>query len=250
LILSKFSLEDKIAIITGSGRGIGKGIALSFARAGAHVVTCARTLEQAQATSAEIRELGRRSIAIQVDVREGDQVENLVQETVKAFGRLDVIVNNAGGGFHVPVLAMSERAWDALIRENMRPVFICCKAAARVMTEQKGGSMINISSIAGMGGSAGSSAYAAAKAAVINMTESMALEWAPYQVRVNCIAPGTIVTQGFLDTNEDPEALKARVPLARFGYPEDVGMAAVFLASDAANYVTGETLVVDGGLRL
>ncbi|MFC1896293.1 SDR family NAD(P)-dependent oxidoreductase, partial [Thermodesulfobacteriota bacterium] len=168
MILSKFSLEDKIAIVTGSGRGIGKGIALGLARAGAHVVGCARTLEQAEATAAEIRELGPKSIAIQTDVRDNDQVRNMVKKTVEEFGRLDVIVNNAGGGFTVPALDMSERAWDALIRENMRPVFLCCKAAAEVMVPQKKGAIINISSIAGLGGGIGSSGYGSAKAGVIN----------------------------------------------------------------------------------
>ena len=146
MILSKFSLEGKIAIVTGAGRGIGKGIALGFAQAGAHVAVCARTLEQVEATAAEIRELGRKSIAIQVDVRDNDQVQHMVNQTVKEFDRIDILVNNAGGGFHVPLLDMSERAWDALIRENTRPVFLCSKAAAQVMVDQKGGAIINISS--------------------------------------------------------------------------------------------------------
>jgi len=250
MILSKFSLEDKIAIVTGSGRGIGKGIALGFAQAGAHVAVCARTIEQVEATASEIRALGRKSIAIQVDVRETDQVQNMVNKTVEALGRLDILVNNAGGGFYVPVLDMSERAWDALIRENTRPVFLCSKAAAQVMKDQKKGAIINISSIAGMKGSAGAGAYGSAKAAVNNLTATMAIEWAPYNIRVNCITPGTIETQGFLDTNEDLEGLKSMIPLARFGNPEDVALAAIFLASDASHYVTGEILVVDGGISL
>jgi gluconate 5-dehydrogenase len=250
MILSKFSLEDKIAIVTGSGRGIGKGIALGFAQAGAHVAVCARTIEQVEATASEIRDIGRKSIAIQVDVRENDQVQNMVNKTMEAFGRLDILVNNAGGGFYVPMLDMSERAWDALIRENMRPVFLCSKAAAQVMKNQQKGVIINISSIAGLRGSAGAGAYGAAKSAVNNLTVTMALEWASYNIRVNCITPGTIETQGFLDTNKDLEGLRSMIPLARFGIPEDVALAAIFLASDASNYVTGEILVVDGGIRL
>lgn len=247
MILSKFSLKDKIAIVTGAGRGIGKGIALGFAQAGAHVAVSSRTLEQVEATADEIRKLGRKSIAVQADVRESDQVRHMIDQTVKEFGRIDILVNNAGGGFHAPLLDLSERAWDALIKENTRPVFLCSKEAARVMVEQKSGAIINISSIAGF---VAGGAYGAAKAAVNNLTISMAREWAPHHIRVNCIAPGTIETQGFLDTTENLEELKSTIPLAFFGNPEDVALAAIYLGSEAARYVTGETLVVDGGLRL
>jgi NAD(P)-dependent dehydrogenase (short-subunit alcohol dehydrogenase family) len=214
MILSKFSLQDKIAVVTGAGRGIGKGIALGFAEAGAHVAVCSRTLDQVEATAGQIRELGRKAIAVQVDVRDNDQVEGMVRQTVKEFGRIDILVNNAGGGFHLPLLDLSERAWDALIRENTRPVFLFGKAAAKVMAEQGAGSIINISSIAGF---KGGGAYGAAKAAVNNLTVSMALEWAPHHIRVNAIAPGTIETQGFLDTNENLDELRSTIPLGYFG---------------------------------
>ncbi|MFO7963463.1 MAG: glucose 1-dehydrogenase [Desulfobacterales bacterium] len=248
MILSQFSLKDRIAIVTGAGRGIGKGIALGFAEAGAHVAVCSRTLEQVEATAYEIRKMGRKSIAMQVDVRDSSQVQQMVDQTVKEFSRIDILVNNAGGGFHAPLLDLSERAWDALIRENARPIFLFSKAVAAKMVDQKSGNIINISSIAGLG--SGGGAYGAAKAAVNNLTVSMALEWAPHNVRVNCIAPGTIETQAFRDTNENLDELRSQIPLARFGKPEDVALAAIYLASEAGRYVTGEILVVDGGLRI
>jgi len=250
MILSKFSLEDKVAIVTGSGRGIGKGIALGFAQAGAHVVTCSRTAEQAEATAAEIRALGRRSIAVPTDVRESVQVENLAKKAMEEFGRIDILVNNAGGSFYLPALELSERAWDALIRENLKPVFICSKAVVKVMIDQKKGAIINISSVAGTDAISGLSAYGASKAGIVNLTKTLAMEWAPYNIRINCIAPGFVASEGFFQTTADPEALRVRIPLGRFATVEDIALPAIFLASDASDYITGETIVVKGGPRL
>lgn len=250
MILSKFALTDRVAIVTGAGRGIGKGIALGFAQAGAHVVACARTVEQIEATAEEIRALGRKSLAIPTDVRESEQVDNMVSKTVEEFGRIDILVNNAGGLFVVAVLDMSERAWDAIIRENLKSVFLCSKAVAKVMVEQKKGSIVNLASMAGRTGSPGMAHYGAAKAGIINLTQSLSAEWAPYKIRVNAIAPGPVWTPGAPIVWPTPEVqaqVVSRVLLGRFGQPEDIAAAAIYLASDASDWVTGQTFEINGG---
>lgn len=250
MILSKFALTDRVAIVTGSGRGIGKGIALGFAQAGAHVSGCARTVEEIEATADEIRALGRRSLAIRTDVRESEQVDEMVRKTVEEFGRIDILVNNAGGLFVVAVLDMSERAWDAIIRENLKSVFLCSKAVAKVMVEQRKGSIVNLASMAGRTGSPGMAHYGAAKAGIINLTQSLAAEWAPYKIRVNAIAPGPVWTPGAATVWPTPELqaqVVSRILLGRFGQPEDIAAVAIYLASDASDWVTGQTFDVNGG---
>jgi NAD(P)-dependent dehydrogenase (short-subunit alcohol dehydrogenase family) len=248
MILSKFALTHKIAIVTGAGRGIGKGLALGFAEAGANVVVAARTVAEIEAVAAQIREMGRKALAVPTDVRQGDQINNMVQKTLEEFGRIDVLINNAGGSFVVMAMDMSENAWDAIVRENLKPVFLCSKIVGKVMLDQKEGNIINISSGAGEGASPGLCAYGASKAGVINLTRTLAaLEWAPH-VRVNCIAPGAIETPGLRETSSQQlgEAV-ANIPLGRMGQPEDIATAAIYLASDAAEWVTGITIDVDGG---
>ena len=249
MILSKFALTDKIAIVTGAGRGIGKGLALGFAEAGADVVVVARTVAEIEATAALIREMGRKALVVPTDVRQSDQIENMVQKTLEEFGRIDVLVNNAGGSFVVMALEMSENAWDAIVRENLKTVFLCSKAVARVMLDQKKGNIVNISSVAGEGASPGLIAYGASKAGIINLTQTLALEWAPH-IRMNCIAPGVIETPGLRATSSSQleETVKS-IPLGRMGQPEDITAAAVYLASDAAEWVTGITIDVAGGPR-
>lgn len=247
MILSKFALTDKIAIVTGAGRGIGKGLALAFAEAGADVVVAARTVAEIEETAALIRQMGRKALVVPTDVRQSDQIDNMVQKTLEEFGRIDVLVNNAGGSFVVMAMDMSENAWDAVVRENLKTVFLCSKAAARVMIDQKKGNIVNISSEAGQGASPGLSAYGASKAGIINLTQTLAIEWAPH-VRVNCIAPGAIETPGLLATSSGQmeEAIK-NIPLGRMGQPEDIATAAIYLASEAADWVTGITIDVAGG---
>jgi 7-alpha-hydroxysteroid dehydrogenase len=255
--LSKFALTDTVAIVTGSGRGIGKGIALAFADVGADVVVVARTAADIEATAAEIGEKGRKALAVPGDVRQSDQIENVVQKTLEEFGRIDILVNNAGGTFGVLALDMSENAWDAIVRENLKTVFLCSKAVARVMLDQKKGSIVNMSSQAGRGAAPRMSAYGASKAAIINLTQSLATEWAPY-VRVNCIAPGWIETPGVkgkrrateeevVNASTRMEELSRNIPLGRVGHPDDVAAAAIYLASNAAEWVTGITIDVAGG---
>jgi len=250
--LSLFSLEGKIAIVTGAGHGIGKAIALGLADAGADVVVAARTAADIDVTASEITAKGRRALAVPTDVRLSDQVTNLVEKTVAQFGRIDILINNAGGSFTIPTMELSEGGWDAIIRENLKSVFLCSKAAAKVMTEQKKGNIISIASIAGLRSYSSNAAYGAAKAGIVNLTKTLAIDLAPYNIRVNAIAPGYIATPGFLQLRKGgPEKVQvfiSQIPLSRLGQAEDIVGGVIYLASDASSYVTGETLLIDGGL--
>lgn len=251
---SMFSLADKVAIVTGAGRGIGRGIALGLAQAGADIVIADLLATEAEKTAAEIRTLGRKSLAVPADVRSDEQVANMVKRTLGKFHRIDILVNNVGVfGRQTPSLKVTGENWDSLLQANLKGAFLCCKAVAEAMMRQEKGSIVNISSLGGILPPLGFTAYDAAKAGVINMTQSLAVEWGPQHIRVNCIAPGWIETPfnsplGFLQAPFVVSALK-RVPLQRPGKPEDIAGAAIYLASDAADYVTGMTIIVDGGLH-
>jgi len=238
-------------MVTGSGRGIGRAIALAMAEAGADVVVLARTQADIENTAAEVRNLGRRALAVPTDVRVSDQITALMSKTVEAFGQIDILVNNAGASFLLPTLQLSEGAWDALVRENLKTPFLCSKAVAEQMVKQgTGGSIVNVSSTEGMRSAATTTAYAAAKAGVINLTHSLAVEWSQYGIRVNCICPGFIENPGLPEALEGSSGLKEklnRVPLKRMGKPSEIAHGAVYLASDAASYVTGAVLAIDGG---
>ena len=250
MYLSLFNLTDKVAIVTGAGRGIGKAIAFGLADAGADVVVAARTAGDIDTTAGEITAKGRRALAVPTDVRLSGQVANLIEKTVAEFERIDIVVNNAGGSFTIPTMELSEGGWDAIISENLKSVFLCCKAAARVMISQGKGSIVNIASIAGLRGYTFNAAYGAAKAGVIEFTKTLAIDLVSHNIRVNAIAPGYIVTPGMLqlDKPERIQAMSRHIPLGRLGRPEDIVGGAIYLASDASSYVTGETLVIDGGL--
>ena len=247
---SLFSLEDRVAIVTGGGRGTGRGIALELAKAGADVVVAARTAESIEGVATEIRHLGRKALAVPTDVRLTEQVANLVKRTLEEFRRIDILVNNVGASFLKPALELSERGFDSLLRENLTGCFLCCKAVAETMIKQGKGSIINIASTEGLRAAPTNPAYGAAKAGVINLTQSLAVEWAPHNIRVNTVAPGFIET-AFPYSLEIPELrdLFARVPLKRAAKTEEIGAAVVYLASDAADCVTGAMIVIDSGMN-
>ena len=258
MILSKFSVAGKVAIVTGSGRGLGKGIAMGLAEAGADIVVVARTVAEIEETAAEVRKIGRKALTVPTDVRESDQIDNMVQKTIEEFGRIDILVNNAGGSFRARALEMSGNAWDAVIRVNLKTVFLCSKAVGKVMLDQKKGSIVNISARAAEVGSVGMPAYGAAKAGIVNLTKTLALDWAPY-VRVNCISPGVIETPGMRwsrggdkrsgSVSEQLSGVIKDTPLGRLGRLEDIAAAVLYLASDAAEWVTGINIDVTGGRR-
>ena len=252
--LETFSLKDKVAIVTGAGRNIGRAIALGLAGAGADVVVCARTAAEVEETARLARALGRKALGVPTDARSSEQVASLIQKTLADFGKIDILAAVAGGVFRAKALEMSERAFEALVRENLTSAFICSQAVAKVMVSQKRqGSIILLASVAGMGPYPPNAAYGASKAAIANLTRTLAAEWGPYGVRVNAIAPGMIVhaqSVGFfgIDQPQVKADFLGRIALGRFGKPEDLVGVAIYLASDASAYMTGATVVVDGGL--
>ena len=252
---SPFSLEGKTAIVTGGGTGIGKSIAIEYARAGADVGIASRKMEHLEPVAKEIAALGRRAFAMAVDVRQEDQVKALVERAVSEWGRLDVMVNNAGASFLSKPEDISPNGWNAVVQINLNGVFFGCKWAAKQMMAQGGGVIINISSIAGVNGSAMMSHYGAAKAAVINYTRSLAMAWGGQGIRVVCVAPGPVETEGYVDNLKrvTPDAdvvyqrVASRVGMGRWGRVEEIAWPCVFLAADAGGFVNGATIEIDGG---
>jgi len=244
-------LDCKVAIVTGSSRGIGKAIAMKFAREGASVVVNSRKKVDAEKVVKEILADGGRAVAVEADVSKAKDVQKLIVATLKSFGKLDIFVNNAGVISYSSFLDLKEEEWDALMAVDLKGVYLCTQAAAKQMIKQgKGGKIINISSIAGFIGFPRLAHYCAAKAGVIELTKQVAIELAPYKINVNSIGPGVINTDMTKGIEDDPKQLKqiiSRIPLGRIGEPEDIANAAAFLASDEADYITGEVVFVDGG---
>ena len=254
-VLDMFKLDGKVAVVTGGGKGIGRGIVLALAEAGADVAIAARNQEEIEAVAAEVEALGRKAIAVPTDVTNVDHIDRLAELTLAKLGSVDVWVNNAGGlpdGTPRWLTRTSPEEWDAQINLNLKAVFLGCVAAQKAMGD-KGGSIINISSSASRGGNMKNGPYGASKAAVNNLTNSFSNEMAP-RVRVNAVAPGPIATQDFIDsmkmtTPEREEELKGmmNLPMDRFGEPVDIGAAVLFMASPASSWVTGQTIFVTGG---
>lgn len=247
-ILDRFALNDKVAVVTGAGRSIGRGIALAFAEAGADVVCAARTGGEIQSVASEIQDIGRKAIAVPCDICEADQIDAMVAKAVEAFGRIDILVNNAGAGYLKPALDTGQRAWEYQLRLNLTGTFLCSKAVARVMLERKSGSIINISSRSADQPAVGMIAYGVSKAGMNHLTRTLAFELAPH-VRVNCISPGAIWTETSAETlGPARDRIVRGTPLQRMGTPEDIALAAIYLASPASDWVTGKILEVDGGI--
>ena len=246
------TLNNKTALVTGGSRGIGKSIALKLAEYGADVaITYARSSEAAEEVKAEIEKMGRKAKALQADAVSYDKAEAVISEIVEDWGKLDVLVNNAGITRDNLILRMNEQQWDEVIETNLKSVFNYSKAAAKPMMRNRGGSIINISSVVGIGGNAGQSNYAASKAGIIGFTKSYAKELASRNIRSNVVAPGYILTEmtGSLD-EKLLESIKAETPLGRAGEAKEVAEAVAFLASGLSSYITGEVLRVDGGMAM
>ena len=243
------ALDGKVAIITGSSRGIGKATAIALAEQGGKVVeNYARSSEAADAVVAEIEGNGGEAITLQADVSKEDHVAAMVNATMEKFGRIDVLVNNAGITRDTLLLRMKPEAWQAVIDLNLTGVFLCTRAVSKIMLKQRSGRIINISSVAGLMGNPGQANYSAAKAGVIGFTKTIAKELAPRGVTANAVAPGFIATDMTDDLKNTEEILKF-IPLARYGHPEEVAGLIRFLAADpAAAYITGQVMNVDGGM--
>jgi NAD(P)-dependent dehydrogenase (short-subunit alcohol dehydrogenase family) len=249
----KFDISGKVAIVTGGNVGIGQSIARTLLQEGASVVTCSRRDYDSPPAAEGLEGVEGRIIHMTCDVREADQVEAVVERAINEFGRLDILVNNAGGSPGADSATASPRFFAAIAAINLTGVLVFSqKANAYMQKQEEGGTIINISSVAGIGGAAFSVAYGAAKAGVINATKSLAVEWGP-KVRINCVAPGLIMTEGasyLAPTQEAKAAISRSIPLRRIGEVEDIADVVHFLCSDASRYINGETIVVDGGQSL
>ncbi len=249
------ALHEKVCLVTGGGTGIGREIALALARAGATVAVASRKVEVCEKVAAEIAELGRPSAAFALNVREPESVERCFAELSARFSRLDVLVNNAGANFLAPAIDITPNGFRTITQTLIDGTFFCSQAAARRMFDQGGGCIINNAGTNGWNGSPLMAHSGAGKAAVLSLTETLALEWGPMGVRVNAISPGSVSTEGansrlWADA-DSMQRLCARIPLGqRFATPDDCAGAVVFLASDAARFITGANLIIDGGQRL
>lgn len=245
-------LEGKVALVTGASRGIGREIALEFAREGADVaVNYAGSEEKAREVAEEIKAMGRKALLVQCDVSDSQAVQDMIKSVVDYFGGLDILVNNAGITRDNLILRMKEEEWDAVINTNLKGVFLCTKTAARAMMKKRSGRIINISSIVGITGNPGQANYVAAKSGVIGLTKTTAKEFASRGITVNAIAPGFISTDMTEDLPEEvKEAMIKQVPLARIGEPKEIARVALFLASPDSSYMTGQILRVDGGMGM
>jgi NAD(P)-dependent dehydrogenase (short-subunit alcohol dehydrogenase family) len=247
-------LEHRVAIVTGGGEGIGRKIAVEFAKAGANVVVASRTLAKLENVAEEIRVLGRRSLAVATDVSLVEQINNLVKQTIDEFGRIDILVNNAGAIRRAPLLEITEEDWDAVLDVNLKGVFFCSQAVAKYMMEQRYGKIINISSISGRGGGSLEWAhYCTSKAGVIMLTKSFAQKLGPYGVNVNAIAPGPTDTdmpkkgRTYEQLLEWRKNAAGRALMGRIGTTQDIANLALFLASDDLSFICGATIAIDGG---
>jgi 3-oxoacyl-[acyl-carrier protein] reductase len=244
-------LAGKVALVTGAAQGIGKAVALLLARNGAEIVVSDINLEKAEETAKEVQTLGRKALAIKVDVAKLDDVEKMVGAILARFGQVDILVNNAGIARDKLILRMTEEDWDAVLNINLKGTFNCTKAVVRYMSKQRSGKIINIASVVGEMGNAGQGNYAASKAGVIGFTKTIAREFAQRGINVNAIAPGYIETP-MTDALPDKakEELKRLIPMDRLGKPEDVAEAVLFLVSEASSYITGQVLNVNGGIYM
>ncbi len=247
-----FSLDGKVCLVTGGTRGIGRSIALALAKNGADVaITFASSVEAAAEVKAEIEALGRKALTFQADAVDFEQAENVIKSITEELGKLDVLVNNAGITRDNLIMRMSQEQWDEVINTNLKSVFNYSKAAIRPLMRQRNGVIINISSVVGLSGNAGQTNYSASKAGLIGFTKSLAKELSSRNIRVNAIAPGYIKTEMTGKLPEDVlKKIEAEIPLGHAGETDDISNGVVFLSSDAARYITGETIRIDGGMAM
>ncbi|MFQ5987378.1 MAG: SDR family NAD(P)-dependent oxidoreductase [Dehalococcoidia bacterium] len=246
--MEEFSLQGKVAIVTGDGRAWSKHIALALAEAGADVVLAARNQKGIEESAQEVRRLGRRAMAIPTDVTKSTEIQRMVERAIAEFAKIDILVNGAELQFAKPFLEVSEEEWKRVIETNLTSVFLCSKAVGKHMMEQKKGRIINIASGLALRGVANSAAYCASMGGILQFTKALALEWARENIRVNSIGPGWFSEEGVSEEEAKQDPLLRYIPLKRRGRPADIGSLVVYLASAASEYVTGQIFIVDGGL--
>jgi NAD(P)-dependent dehydrogenase (short-subunit alcohol dehydrogenase family) len=245
-VIDKFRIRGQVALVTGAARNLGKAIAISLAEAGADVVLASRSLNEMKKIEDEIVRMGGRASAIFLDVTDPEQVEKAVNQIVKDFGRIDILVNNAAARSSKPILEISVEEWKNVIDTNLTGVFLCCKAVGPHMIRQGGGRIINISSRAGIQGIANRVAYCSSKGGLNQLTKALAMEWAPHKILVNAIAPG-IMNTSTAQKSIQSGTRTIDIPLKRAGEPEEIAPLVLYLASEAGSYMTGEVIVIDGG---
>jgi len=244
-------LKTKVALITGAAQGIGKAVTLVLARHGADVVVADVNIEKAQETAREVEALGRAAMAVRVDVTRLEDVEKMVEAAVQRFGKIDILINNAGIARDKLILRMTEEDWDTVLNVNLKGTFNCTKAVIKHMSKQRSGKIVNIASVVGIMGNPGQANYSASKAGVIGLTKTVAREFAARGINVNAIAPGYIQTpMTEVLPEKAKEELKRLIPMERLGQPEDVAHAVLFLVSEASSYITGNILNVNGGIYM
>jgi len=244
-------LKGKVALVTGGAQGIGKAVALMLAHHGADVIVADVNLEKAQETAKEVEATGRGAMAVKVDITRLNDVEQMVESAIARFGKVDILINNAGIARDKLILRMTEEDWDAVLDVNLKGTFHCTKTVIKHMSKQRSGKIVNIASVVGEMGNAGQANYSASKAGVIGLTKTVAREFAQRGINVNAIAPGYIqtpMTDGLPDKAK--EELKRLIPMERLGQPEDVAHAVLFLVSEASSYITGQVLNVNGGIYM
>lgn len=247
---AKFDLSGKVAVVTGGGRGIGRAIALGLARSGASVVVSSRTQKEIEAVAEEIKKFDGKAIAVVTDLTVNEQLENLVNLTMKEFGKIDILINNAARSFLRSLLDLREDGWDKVFNTNVKAVWLLSRAVARKMMEQKSGKIINITTVGAEKAELGMAAYGCSKAALKMLTRCMAREWAQYGIQVNAVGPGLTRTDFSKPIWSNPEVAKhvsAAIPMGRLAEPEEIVGSVLFLASDAAQFITGHSIYVDGG---
>ncbi|MDO8141569.1 MAG: SDR family NAD(P)-dependent oxidoreductase [Candidatus Brocadiales bacterium] len=248
-----FSLKDKVALVTGAGKGLGKSMALALSESGAHVIVVSRTMSDVEATAREIQENGGKSLPIALDVAKEKDVVMMVETVLREFKTIDILVNNVGTFIGGPLLELSMDTWHKTLEINLTSTYLCSKVVGKHMVEKQKGKIINISAALGAFGARDSGAYCASKGGVIQLTRALAIEWAKYNINVNSIAPYTMetdMTKTMLEDEKIKKAIISKIPLKRVGQPADLSGVVVFLASKASDYITGQVIFVDGGFSV